>query len=129
MQSDCGRIVIEETLRTRDNATYSWPCEKTGFYKSTPILDKVCPCDLFIVLANAGLIGNCLLLKVKSRVGIISILGNITEFAAQVHVNIVASITRIPRFVIDSLVPFRRPCFGLMLRNNIINAFFFKNKE
>ena len=98
MQSACGRIVIEEKLRTRDNATYSWSCEKTGFDKSTPILDKVCPCDLIIVIANVGLIGNCLP-KVKGSPasdGIISILGNITEFPAQVPVNIVASITLFP---------------------------------
>ena len=65
MESDCGRIEIEEKFRTQDNATYSWPCKNTGLDKSTPILDKVCPCDLFIVIVNAGLIGNCLLLKVK----------------------------------------------------------------
>ena len=114
MEFDCGRIVIEEKFRTRDNATYSCPCEKTGFDKLTPILDKVCPFDLFIVIANAGLIENCLLLKVKGSPesdGIISILGNITEFPAQVPFNTVASITLVPRIVIDSLVPFKRPCF------------------
>jgi hypothetical protein len=53
------KIETLEILETRDNATYSWPCEKTGCGKYIPTNFIVCPCALFMVIANAGRIGNC----------------------------------------------------------------------
>ena len=46
-----------------DSATYNWPWAKTGFGKYIPKKLYVWPCDLFIVMANAIIIGNCLRLN------------------------------------------------------------------
>lgn len=48
-----------------DNATYSWPCENTGEPKNIPTLPIDCPCDLLMVMAKHGWMGNCRLLRVN----------------------------------------------------------------
>ena len=45
---------------TLEHATYSWPCPNTCPLSHTPTFFKVWPCDLLMVMANAGLTGNCL---------------------------------------------------------------------
>ena len=52
-------------------AAHTGPCyvqltmRKDGFTQVDADVCNVCPCDLLLVIANAGLIGNCLLLSVK----------------------------------------------------------------
>jgi len=45
---------------TLETATYSWPCEKTGWGRYIPTFCSDCPWLLFIVIANDTEIGNCL---------------------------------------------------------------------
>ena len=49
---------ILDSLETLDNA-YNCPCENTGWCRKMPTNFIVYPCALFIVIANAGRIGNC----------------------------------------------------------------------
>lgn len=50
------------------SATYSWPCVKQDVGKNIPTLFNVCPWDLFMVMQNAVLIGNCLRKRVNGNV-------------------------------------------------------------
>ena len=50
---------------TLDTATYNCPCVKTGSFKYRPILNRVCPWLLFIVIAKHKVRGNCFLLNLK----------------------------------------------------------------
>ena len=45
----------------QESATYNCPWENTGVLKSNPTHFTDWPCDLLIVMANAGFTGNCLL--------------------------------------------------------------------
>jgi len=67
---------------TRLMATYNEPCEKIGSFKSTETLfGIVWPCDLEIVIANAGATGNCVRIHRKLNwfcFGSIGIRNNIT---------------------------------------------------
>ena len=67
---------------TRLMATYNEPCEKIGSFKSTETLfGIVWPCDLEIVIANAGATGNCVRIHRKLNCfcfGSIGIRNNIT---------------------------------------------------
>ena len=44
---------------TLEHATYSCPWVNTWPLNQTPANFRVCPCDLLIVMAKAGLTGNC----------------------------------------------------------------------
>lgn len=51
-------------LPTHEHATYNFPwCVKHGFSKFIPTAFKLCPCALFIVIANADRMGNFNLLN------------------------------------------------------------------
>ena len=50
------RFAVELTL---EHATYNWPCAKTCPRSHTHACFKVWPCDLLIIIAYAGLTGNC----------------------------------------------------------------------
>ena len=78
----------------RDNATYNWPCENTGFGRYTPTCSIVCPCDLLIVIANATWTGNYRLDNVKGNsdsVNVRFILGITTVWSLCVPLRMVHS--------------------------------------
>jgi hypothetical protein len=47
-----------EGFPTREQATYSCPCEKHGFSKFSPHICSDCPCALLMVFAKASRTGN-----------------------------------------------------------------------
>ena len=46
-------------LPTLKQPMYSWPCERTGVSRLRPATLRFCPCDLFMVIAQLSLTGNC----------------------------------------------------------------------
>ena len=50
---------------TLDNATYNWPCVKTGSLKNNPTFESDWPWLLFMVIAKHTASGNCRRWKVK----------------------------------------------------------------
>ena len=61
------QYLISSREPTREAATYICPWEKTGLGRYTPTLANVCPCDLLIVMAKAGRIGNWVRINSNGR--------------------------------------------------------------
>lgn len=82
------------------------------------------PCDLFIVIAKAKRIENCILLKGKvDSDGVICIQGNRTTSPLNFPVNIVASNT-FPVILLMTILMYRCIIFGgFRLRNRPVNQF------
>ncbi len=66
----------------------AWPWVKTGSSRNKDTKSKVWPCDLLIVMAKAGLIGNWSLLSSSGKVmslGISGMRGMYTTFPARIR--------------------------------------------
>ena len=107
-------------LPTREQATYSWPCEKHRVDRSSPATPKDCPCDLFIVIAYASLTGNCVLLNWKIRSVLIRGIRGIRTFCPLCSpARMVAAMTLLRKYLTTNLVPLHN-LGGSRFRNNII---------
>ena len=51
-------IITVLALPIRESVTYNWPCANTGVGKYGPIVRRVCPCDLWIIMQYVSLMGN-----------------------------------------------------------------------
>jgi hypothetical protein len=122
----CPKMIwIPSLLLTRDSATYSWPCEKTGLGKYQPIFSRVCPRALLILIAKAGYIGYYDLCKGNGNPEsdkIRGIRGIKTLSPMLVPVLISASITCWPKPRTIIWVPFTCRLDPFICRNSIIGA-------
>jgi len=91
---------------TREHPTYSWPWAKHCCSRSSPTVLKVCPCDLFIVIAKANRIGYCTRLRTKILTSVtMGMRGITTSSPLKCPTMIVAWMIFLPRLVICNLVP------------------------
>ena len=105
-----------------DRATYNCPCEKTGSLRLTPTYSKVCPCDLLIVIAKAGIIGNCRLFKVNGKftsLGSKSILGRVVMLPLWLSEIISATKEFVLRAFMINRVPLHNPFLGFKFLKSI----------
>ena len=97
--------------------------------KNIPILSKLCPWDLLIVIANTKTIGNCFLFKMNGNDDdphVFNVIRGIkTLFPLFSPVIISVSILYLNNFVIYNLVPLHNPSVILTFRINITIAFTF----
>ena len=121
---------IERPNTWHGNIQLSMSENRLWSYRSIPTYSRVWPWALLIDIANAGLLGNCLLLRSNGSPGsdgVNVILGKNTVLPTYFPVIIVASITRWPRDFKRKRVPFNKPRFGFKFLNNRTGAFFFKS--
>lgn len=120
--SSRSRIFRPSCYRTRDIATYSWPCVKTGCGRYNPTWSKLWPWLLLMVIAKDRITGNCLLHRVKGKEeseGVMLRRGIKTCILIWVPVMISAPMTCFSKRVIMSLVPLHSQMDLSMLRMSI----------
>jgi hypothetical protein len=109
----------EDGLLTREQATYSWPCENHENSKLIPQTSNDWPCDLLIVVAKANRTENWIRLNWNGRsVGMIGIHGIRTSSPLNFPLMIVACITLFISFLTDNRVPLQN--LGWFRFRNII---------